>query len=292
MAQLLSEDGTSLTIGQAASLRGWARRQLSAPAPRPGRPRLDLRGIARELLLYATGPGFRRRLTFERLMSRHVSPDRRRDLRPPGFLQLDLAERFPRLLACGSDAAPEDLFGPFRDRGAAARARDALHRLALLRPCDESFEPDPALPLGLGCVYAQIRSCSAPCLCRVSEEGYRELASRLDARLAGPRDDTEALPPWVGRVASRAVVAERDGPRVTLYPVRSLAVLEGGAVQGSLPEAADRLAWPAPPAPMSDAVWLSDWLGSRERSAAWVWLERGASAQALVASALGLPERD
>ena len=73
------------------------------------------------------------------------------------------------------------LYGPFRDRRAAEKARDALQRTFPLRPCDYDFEPDPALPLGLACLYAQVRSCAAPCLARVSEAEYR------DARGAAPR---------------------------------------------------------------------------------------------------------
>jgi hypothetical protein len=292
VAQLLSEHGASLTIAQAASLRGWATRQLAPPPSRRGRPRLDLRGIARQLALYPTGPGFRRRLVFERLMARHVSPAQRRDLRAPGFLHLDPGERFPRLTVRGGDSAASDLFGPFRDRKAAADARDALHKRVSLRPCDESFEPDPALPLGLGCVYAQVRSCAAPCLARVSEAEYRELALEVEGVLAGDRDEPDAIPAWIGRASARALIAEPAGSGVALFPVQDLAVLDEGAACGPLRTALERVRWPSPDAPLSDAAWLSDWLRSRKRSGAWVRLEDETSLEGAVASALALPERD
>jgi hypothetical protein len=292
VAQLLSGDGTSLTIGQAASLRAWAARQLAPPSPRRGRPRLDLRGIARQLALHPTGPGFRRRLVFERLMARHVSPVQRRDLRPPGFLHVDPDERFPRLTVRGGDSDPSGLFGPFRDRKAAAAARDAIHKRVALRPCDESFEPDPALPLGLGCVYAQVRTCSAPCLARVSEGDYRELAFRVERLLGGERDEADAIPPWVGRTSARVLIAEPAGSDVALFPVQGLAVLDDGAAFGPLSKALARVRWPTPEAPLSDAAWLADWLGSRKRSGAWVRVAGEHSLEEDVASALSLPGRD
>jgi len=292
VAQLLSEDGASLTIGQAASLRAWATRQLVSAPPRRGRPRLDLRGIARQLALYPTGPGFQRRLVFERLMTRHVAPSQRRDLRTPEFLHLDAGERFPRLRVRGGDSDPTGLFGPFRDRKAAVAARDAIHKRVALRPCDESFEPDPALPLGLGCVYAQIRTCSAPCLGRVSESDYRELATRVERLLAGERDQADAIPPWVGRTSARALIAEPAGSGVALFPLQGLAVLDDGAACGPLSEAAQRVTWPTPEVPLSDGAWLADWLGSRKRSGVWIRVGEERGLAEVVASALSLPGPD
>ena len=108
----------------------------------------------------------------------HVAPSARRDLKPAAWLHLDPGARFPRLTVRPMAGDPAGLFGPFRNRPAAARAVAALHKLFPLRPCDFVFEPAPDLSLGLGCVYAQVRTCAAPCLSRVSEDGYRGLAGR------------------------------------------------------------------------------------------------------------------
>ncbi len=112
----------------------------------------------------------------------------------------------------GADEGPAGLFGPFRDRRAAEKARDALHRLFPLRPCDYAFEPDPALPLGLGCLYAQVRSCAAPCLARVSEEEYRALAARAAAWLGRPGGE-DAAPAAVPAIVSAVDVARARGRR-------------------------------------------------------------------------------
>ena len=103
----------------------------------------------------------------------------RRDLKPPAFLHLDPAERFPRVTRA-RERASGALYGPFRDRRAAEKARDALQRLFPLRPCDYGFEPDPALPLGLACLYAQVRSCAAP-VPRARQRGRLPRRSPRDA---------------------------------------------------------------------------------------------------------------
>ena len=160
-------------------------------APRPGRrPKTNLAGLATAIGWVEADAPFRQRLLYERLASPLVPLSARRDLKPPVFLHLDPAQRFPRVTVRGADGGPRGLFGPFRDRRAAEKARDALHRLFPLRPCDYAFEPDPALPLGLGCLYAQVRSCAAPCLARVGEEEYRALAApgrRVARRALGAR---------------------------------------------------------------------------------------------------------
>jgi hypothetical protein len=106
-------------------------------------------------------------------------------------------------------------YGPFRDRGAAEKARAGLHKLIPLRPCDYTFEPDPTLPLGLGCLYAQVRSCAAPCLSRVTEEAYRGLARDAAALLADPA--ARAAPPaWLP-----ATVGPAEGHGLVVGSTRS-----------------------------------------------------------------------
>jgi len=222
-----------------------------------------------------------------------VPPSARRDLKPPAFLYLDPTQRFPRVTIAGleppvaadapqpelSGPAGRPLFGPFRDRRAAEKARDAVHRLFPLRPCDYRFEPDPSLPLGLGCLYAQVRSCAAPCLARTSEDEYRALASRAVAWLAQPRsrvDAPAAVPETVAAAASgRALVVDHSRGGVGLFPVLGGRVLEAAAcwpAADALEAALGELEWPRtaeqPPASGSDWPWLASWLrGSRARAA-------------------------
>ncbi|MGE5126222.1 MAG: hypothetical protein ACM3PV_08025, partial [Betaproteobacteria bacterium] len=170
VGQLLGPDGRNLVLGTASNLRRWAASHLGLgkPAAAGRRPRTNLAGIATALGFVETRGPFHQRLTYERLMAPLVPLSARRDLKPPAFLHLDPTRRFPRVSVAGlepsvsADASEPELsgpaggplFGPFRDRRAAEKARDAVHRLFPLRPCDYRFEPDPSLPLGLGCLYA------------------------------------------------------------------------------------------------------------------------------------------
>lgn len=276
VGEILGPDGKNLVIGRAANLRRWAGSHLGQgpPAPKGRRPRTDLRPVATAVRWTETTSAFHQRLVYERLMAEYVKPEARRDLKPPAYIHFDPGERFPRLTVRGSDAHPRNLYGPFRDRKAAARAVDALHRLFPLRPCDYVFEPAPDLALGLGCVYAQVRTCAAPCLVRVSEDQYRALALQAAAFLSEPEGrPAEArpwAPPWVAAVSgSRGLVVERAREATELYPVREGAVMEEASVRvetGRLAEAVESLRWPGPDPPRDDRRWLSAWLHASKRT--------------------------
>ncbi len=210
-------------------------------------------------------------------MARYVAPEARRDLKRPGYLHLDAFVRFPRVIVRARAEGP-DLYGPFRSRRAAETALKTLHRLFPLRPCDFVFEPDPALELGLGCLYAQVRTCAAPCLVRVSEESYRSLA--LDAaRFLGdpglrPEDVAGLIPTWITRVeGSRGVVVVRAGEDIELYPVRHGGVLEESVLktrESELEEAAGRLEFTPTDPLRDDAPWLLDWLHAPRRKGGYL----------------------
>jgi hypothetical protein len=204
VGQILGPDGRNLLIGKAANLRRWAGTYFGlGPPPKPGvRPRTNLTGLAVAVAFAETASDFGQRLRYERLMARYVPLDKRKDLKPPSWVALDPAERFPRVLV-RDDASSGPLYGPFRDRAAAVRARDLLYKRFGLRPCDYVFEPDPALPLGLGCLYAQVRTCAAPCLARVGEDAYRGLAREAARFLAEPDARGDALPGWIRPLAGQ-----------------------------------------------------------------------------------------
>jgi hypothetical protein len=276
VGQLLGPEARNLVIGRAANLRRWAASHLGmGPPPKKGaRPRTDLRGLARELRFAPTASEFGQRLRFERLMAEYVPIAGRRDLKPPAWLHLDPSERFPRVLVRDGGAGGEHLFGPFRDRGAATRARDLVHKRFPLRPCDYAFEPHPELPLGQACVYAQVRTCAAPCLARVTEDGYRDLAARAAAFLSSPEAREGALVPWIARLAgARALVAERTKEGFELFAIREGRVVdERAAATEGLAEAIDGLAWTAAP-PADDLPWICAWLHAPRRKGAWLFVD-------------------
>lgn len=283
VGQILGSQGRNLVIGRPADLRRWAATHLGAGRPpRPGvRPPLDLRPLATALTYAVTTTSFLQRLTFERLMSRHVPHSARRDLKAPAYLHLDEQERFPRIAVRSEAAGRACLFGPFRTSLEAGRAREALHKLFPLRPCDYDFEPDPVLALGQGCIYAQIRTCSAPCLVRVREEEYRALAHEAAIFLAQPGSRSGAkgdcVPSWVAAAEdSRGLVAERGPSGIELYPVRAGAVLEEEgkvATSEGLADALASLRWTAPDPPRDDWPWLLAWLNTRRRSGQYLPLD-------------------
>lgn len=256
----------------------------AGPPPKKGvRPPVDLSSVSAAILFVRTTSGFGQRLAFERLMALHVPRSARRDLPHPAYLHLALGERFPRLTIDERRAGLAGLFGPFRDRRAAERTREALHKRTRLRPCDYTFEPDPALPLGLSCLYAQVRTCAAPCLSRVAEEEYRAIAGEAVALLDGSAGRTEEtapwLPAWVGPLAgSRGLVVEPGDGGVELYPVLEEMVLDGEsrtADPGSIEAVLERLRWERPDPQPDDAAWLSSWLNSPKRRGVFLRLRSG-----------------
>jgi len=292
VGQLLDPEGRNLLIGRAAHLRRWAASRLGRgkPTPKGRRPPTDLSPVAAAVAHAATTSSFQQRLVYERLMARYVPLSARRDLKPPGFLHLDPKERFPRIsVRRFEEADPATLFGPFRDRRAAEKARDELHKRHRLRPCDYTFEPDPALPLGLGCLYAQVRTCAAPCLVRIAEEDYRAVAARVARELARPdrRDEGTGLPGWVSAVDGRGVVVARGISGVELYPVRAGRVLDEAALLAptdAWEAALQAIRWgdegAIPAEAPADWPWLSAWLHSPAGRTCFVYvggpaLERG-----------------
>jgi len=301
VGQILGPDDRNLLVAMASNLRRWAasRLGLGPKRPAPGglgrRPKTNLAGIATAIAWVETDGPFRQRLAYERLMAPLVPLSARRDLKPPAFLHLDPAERFPRVTVRAAGAGP--LYGPFRDRRAAEKAKDALQRLIPLRPCDYSFEPDPALPLGLGCLYAQVRSCAAPCLERVSEVEYRALAARAAGWLAHPSRRAVApgaVPSTVSAATGRAVIVDGGQRSVGLIPVRGGSVLDVAAIEVSpeeLEPAVDRLTW-SEAGTGDDWPWLTAWLRGPKARASFVVVPEASSSselRAAVRAALSRP---
>jgi hypothetical protein len=290
-----------LITGRPANLRRWAASHLGA-APKGTarkRPPTDLRPIALAVEYAKSTSEFHQRLVYERVMALHVALAERRDLKPPVYLHLDLDERFPRV-TIRQEGSAACLYGPFRQWRTAEKALRLLHRLIPLRPCDFVFEPDPQLPLGLGCLYAQVRTCAAPCLVRVSEDAYRALAREAAAFLARPEarpaEALDVVPTWVSREAGRrALVAEAGREGVELYPVLDGAVLEEGCVRVAADEL-DRglslLTWSSPSDSRDDRAWLSAWLHHPKRHGVYLLAPLGEDARALagaVRAALASP---
>jgi hypothetical protein len=279
-------------LAPAANLRRWAASHLGLGKPPPPgrRPKTNLAGIATSLGWARTASPFAQRLLYERLAAPLIPLSERRDLKPPAFLHLSPDDRFPRVTVRSGAPGRADLFGPFRNRNAAEKARDAVNRLFPLRPCDHVFEPDPALSLGVGCLYAQVRSCAAPCLARVSEAKYRALAVRAAHWLSDPTTRTDApevVPSTVEALdGARAVVLGLGRREVELYPVLAGRVLEDAAVvtpPTELETAVSRLDWSGEGGP-DDWPWLAAWVGSARGRSSYVSVRAAGGGEGLVAA--------
>src|SRR5437588_109617 len=89
---------------------------------------------------------------------------------------------FPQLLKHrGARSTKGVYFGPFASAGAVNRTLSALQRAFLLRSCSDSVFESRTRP----CLLFQIKRCSAPCVGRIDEGGYRELVSEAEAFLTG-----------------------------------------------------------------------------------------------------------
>jgi hypothetical protein len=277
-------------VARPANLKKWFATRLGRAKVKPGsRPPTDLTPIARTLRYARTASAFGQRRAFERLMALRFPGLERRDLKPGLFLHLDPTERFPRLLLELRGAGRTDCFGPFRDRPAAEKAVQALHKLFPLRPCDYRFDPDPEWPTGVGCLFAQVRTCSAPCLARVTEDDYRGLA-RDAARFLGepsarPSEAEAWIRPFVTSAAVRALVVEPTRGGLELYPVSAGSVGEAIDATGeTLGAAIEALRWNDPES--DDSAWLTSWIYEKKRRGTYVVVEDGERGREAIVAAV------
>ena len=251
VGQIFAEGERNLVIGRPSNLRKWAAGHLGRarpPKPKPDvtptpgklppRPPVDLTPIAAGVAYVITTSAFGQRLAFERLMARHVPLAKRRDLKRPAYLRLDLEGRLPRL-ATQTSPAGANVFGPFRDTRAAARARDALYRHFRIRPCDFDFGPVADVPLGV--------------------------ADDVACVLLGARPiDDPAIPGWIRDAHGRSLIVDRTKKDLALFPVLGGAVLdELDATTEALAAAIAGIDWMAPAEERDDTPWLNEWRRGR-----------------------------
>jgi hypothetical protein len=130
-------------------------------------------------------------------MGGHVPLSKRRDLKPPVYLHLAPAARFPRLVVRPGEGDREHLYGPFRNRPAAQSAIEALHALFRCVPATV-FEPAgsgrrPRLRVGVR--PAPHRACSASA--KTITAPSRARAAVLGAGARQAPELAAALPSWV-----------------------------------------------------------------------------------------------
>ncbi|MXP27268.1 excinuclease ABC subunit UvrC [Porphyrobacter algicida] len=105
------------------------------------------------------------------------------------FILLRSDHAFPRIMKHrGARRAKGDYYGPFASAGSVNTTINALQKLFLLRSCTDSFFSRRDRP----CLLYQIKRCSAPCVGRIDEAGYRELVGEAKDFLSGKSSAVQA----------------------------------------------------------------------------------------------------
>ncbi len=98
------------------------------------------------------------------------------------FILLRMDHDFPRIMKHrGARRAKGNYYGPFASAGSVNTTINALQKLFLLRSCTDSFFSRRDRP----CLLYQIKRCSAPCVGRISPDGYSELVGQAKDFLGG-----------------------------------------------------------------------------------------------------------
>ncbi|MDP4033291.1 MAG: excinuclease ABC subunit UvrC, partial [Pseudorhodobacter sp.] len=79
-------------------------------------------------------------------------------------------------------------FGPFASAGAVNRTLNQLQKVFLLRNCTDAMFESRSRP----CLQYQIKRCSAPCVGKVSSEGYGQLVADAERFLQGKTTTVQA----------------------------------------------------------------------------------------------------
>jgi excinuclease ABC subunit C len=104
------------------------------------------------------------------------------------FIHLSADRDFPQLTKYrGARTQDGNYFGPFASAGAVNRTLVTLQKAFLLRSCSDSIFTGRTRP----CLLHQIKRCSAPCVGRISREGYAALIDQARVFLSGRGDDVQ-----------------------------------------------------------------------------------------------------
>ena len=122
------------------------------------------------------------------------------------FILLRGDQDFPRIQKHrGARRWKGEYYGPFASAGSVNNTLNALQKLFLLRSCTDGFFKTRDRP----CLLYQIKRCSAPCVGRIDEAGYRELVGDARQFLAGKATSVQAKLGAEMEAASAAMDFER-----------------------------------------------------------------------------------
>jgi excinuclease ABC subunit C len=180
--RMLDAKGDVLYVGKAKSLK---KRVSSYASGRPHSDRLTRMIADTAEMLFVSTKSETEALLLESNLIKQLKPrynvSYRDDKSFPNIL-LREDHPFPQLLKHrGAKSVKGIYFGPFASAGAVARTLNTLQRAFLLRSCSDSVFAARTRP----CLLFQIKRCSAPCVGRIDESGYRELVEEAERFLTG-----------------------------------------------------------------------------------------------------------
>lgn len=94
----------------------------------------------------------------------------------PPYVEIVLANEFPRSRITTRVGGAGQYFGPFRSRASAERFEAQFLDLFQLRRCQEDLTPSPQHP---GCIYGEMSMCLRPCQQVVGAEEYAHEVARV-----------------------------------------------------------------------------------------------------------------
>ena len=180
--RMMDSKGDVLYVGKAKSLK----KRVASYAKTGGHNERISRMIADTAeMLFVTTASETEALLLESNLIKRLKPrynvSYRDDKSFPNIL-LREDHAFPQLLKHrGAKSTKGIYFGPFASAQAVGRTLNTLQRAFLLRSCSDSVFESRTRP----CLLFQIKRCSAPCVGRVDEAGYRELVREAELFLSG-----------------------------------------------------------------------------------------------------------
>ena len=138
------------------------------------------------------------------------------------FIHLSAEHDFPQLTKYrGARTQGGSYFGPFASAGAVSRTLVTLQKAFLLRSCSDSIFSARTRP----CLLHQIKRCSAPCVGRISREGYAALIDQARVFLSGRGDDIQQR--LAREMQAVAEILDFEAAALIRDRIRALSLVQG-----------------------------------------------------------------
>ncbi|HEY3911632.1 MAG TPA: excinuclease ABC subunit UvrC [Stellaceae bacterium] len=180
--RMLARNGDALYVGKARSLKSRVQNYTHVAALSNRLRRMVAETAAMEIVATHTEA---EALLLECNLIKRLMPRFNvllRDDKSFPLIHLTADHDFPQLTKHrGAKSQGGSYFGPFASAGAVNRTLITLQKAFLLRSCSDSIFANRTRP----CLLHQIKRCSAPCVGRISREGYAGLIEQAHAFLSG-----------------------------------------------------------------------------------------------------------